>query len=154
MKTIYKFSLMSLLGLVMFNSCSQDLLETSPTTAIATNEIAQSSAKAIAAIDGMYRFMYSTGYTTDWETEEFGLAALNLSGDLMGEDHIQAKSGSGWFYYDYLYDVKGDYSHNAGRPYAVWNFFYTLIANANYITAAEKTMQGSESDVNYVVGQA
>lgn len=154
MKTIYKFSLMSLLGLVMFNSCSQDLLETSPTTAIATNEIAQSSAKAIAAIDGMYRFMYSTGYTTSWEHEEFGLSALNLTADLMGEDHIQAKSGSGWFYYDYLYDVKGDYTHNAGRPYAVWNFFYTLISNANYITAAEKTMQGSESDVNYVVGQA
>ena len=145
---------MSSLGMVMFNSCSQDLLETSPTTAIATNEIAQSSGKAIAAIDGMYRLMYSTGYTSNWEHEEFGLSALNLTADLMGEDHIQAASGSGWFYYDYLYDVKGDYSHDAGRPYAVWNFFYTLIANANYITAAEKTMEGTASDVNYIVGQA
>lgn len=153
MKRIYKFSLISLLGMIMFNSCSQDLLETSPTTAIATNEIAQSSGKAIAAIDGMYRLLYSTGYTSDWEHEEFGLAALNLTADLMGEDHVMAKTGSGWFWYDYCYNIKSDYTHNAGRPYAVWNFFYTLISNANYITAADK-MEGSPSDVNYVRGQA
>ena len=154
MKTIYKFSLMSLLSLVMFNSCSQDLLETSPTTAIATNEISQSSGKALAAINGMYRLLYRTGYTSGWEHEEFGLSALNLTADLMGEDHIMSKSGSGWFWYDYCYNVKSDYTNTAGRPYAVWNFFYTLIANANYITNAEETMEGDPSDVQYVVGQA
>lgn len=154
MKTIYKFSLMGLLSVAMFTSCSEDLMETSPTTAIATNEIAQSSGKAMAAINGMYRLFYTYGYTTAWEHEEFGLSALNLTADLMGEDHVMAKSGSGWFWYDYCYNVKGDYTNTAGRPYGVWNFFYTLIANANYITAAEETMEGDPSDVKYVVGQA
>lgn len=154
MKAIYKYTLMSLLGVGMFTACSEDLLETSPTTAIATNEMALSSSKAISAIDGMYRLFYTYGYTSQWESEEFGLTAFNLTADLMGDDHIQSKSGSGWFYYDYRYDVKGDYTHNGGRPYGVWNFFYTLIANANYITAAEETMEGDPSEVKYVVGQA
>ncbi|MBQ7427258.1 MAG: RagB/SusD family nutrient uptake outer membrane protein [Prevotella sp.] len=154
MNAIYKYTLMSLLGIALLTACSEDRLETSPSTAVATGEMTLSSSKAIAAIDGMYRFLYMYGYTSGWQHEEFGLSAINLAADLMGEDHIQAKSGSGWFYYDYLYDVKGDFSHNQGRPYGVWNFFYTLISNANYVTSAEDTMEGSSDDVKYVVGQA
>jgi SusD family. len=154
MKAIYKYTLMSLLGVGMFTACSEDLLETSPTTAVATNEMTQNSSKAISAIEGIYRFFYTYGYTSGWEAEEFGLSALNLTADLMGEDHIQSKGGSNWFWYDYRYDVKYDFTHNAGRPYAVWNFFYTAISNANYVTAAETTMEGDPSDVKYVVGQA
>ncbi len=154
MKAIYKYTLLSLLGMGMFTACSEDLLETSPTTAVATNEMTLNSSKAISAIEGIYRLFYTTGYTSGWEHEEFGLSALNLTADLMGEDHIQNKSGSGWFYYDYRYDVKGDFTHNQGRPYGVWNFFYTAISNANYVTAAETTMEGDPSDVKYVVGQA
>ena len=154
MKAIYNYILMSLLGLVMLTACSEERLETSPSTAVATGEMTTSSSSAIAAIDGMYRFLYVTGYTSGWQHEEFGLSAINLAADLMGEDHIMAKSGSGWFYYDYVFDVKGDFTHNQGRPYGVWNFFYTLISNANYVTAAEETMEGDPEDVNYVLGQA
>ncbi len=154
MKKIFKYTLMGLLGVMMLSACSEDRLETTPSTAVATGSMSQSSSQAIAAIDGIYRFMYSTGYTSGWEHEEFGITAINLAADLMGEDHIQSKSGSGWFYYDYQYNVKGDFTHNAGRPYGVWNFFYTIISNANYITSAEETMQGDPSDVKYVVGQA
>ena len=154
MKAIFKYTLIFLLGCVLLTACSEDLLETSPSTAVATNEMTESSSKAIAAIDGMYRFLYRTGYTSGWEHEEFGLSALNLAADLMGEDHLMAAAGSGWFWYDYLYGVKADYTNNAGRPYGVWNFFYTLISNANYVTAAEETMEGDPDDVKYVVGQA
>ena len=154
MKAIFKYTLMSVLGLGMFTACSQDRLETSPSTAVATEQMTASTGSAIAAIDGMYRLYYIYGYTTGWQHEEFGINAINLAADLMGEDHIQAKSGSGWFYYDYLYQVKGDYTNTAGRPYGVWNFFYTLIANANYVIAAENTMEGPTSDMQYVVGQA
>lgn len=154
MKVLYKYTLLSLLGIFVLTACSEDRLETSPTTAVATGEMTANTGKAIAAIDGMYRFLYVTGYTSGWEHEEFGISAINLAADLMGEDHIQAKSGSGWFYYDYLYEVKADFSHNQGRPYGVWNFFYTLISNANYVIAAEETMSGDASDVKYIVGQA
>ncbi len=154
MKAIFKYTLVSFLGLSLLSACSEDLLETSPTTAVETASLMGSTDKALTALNGMYRFMYTTGYTSGWEAEEFGLAALNLTADVMGEDHIMAKSGSGWFWWDYRYVVKSDFTHNAGRPYAIWNFFYTLIANANYIIAAKDVMEGETSDVNYIVGQA
>ena len=154
MKAILKYSFIGLLGMGMFTSCSEDQLETSPSTAVATGEMTNSAGSAIAAMDGIYRLLYCTGYTTSWEHEENGLTAINLAADVMGEDHIMQAGGSGWFWYDYRYQVKGDYTNTAGRPYGVWNFFYTLIANANYVTAAENTMEGYPSDVKYVVGQA
>ena len=150
MKAIYKYTLMGLLGATMLTACSDDQLDTTPSTSVATEKMTGSAGSAIAAIDGIYRTMYTTGYTSGWEHEEFGLSAINLAADLMGEDHIQAKSGSGWFYYDYLYSVKGDYTHRQGRPYGVWNFFYTLIANANYVTMLaqwySRTLVGHETE--------
>lgn len=154
MKAIYKYTLIGLLGATMLTACSDDQLDTTPSTAVGTEQMTGSASSAIAAVDGMYRLFYTYGYTTNWETEEFGLAAINLAADLMGEDHVMADMGSGWFWYDYVYGVKGDYSNSAGRPYGVWNFFYQLIANANYVIAAENTMSGDPSDVKYVVGQA
>jgi hypothetical protein len=154
MKAIYKYTLMGLLGATLLTGCSDEQLDTTPSTSVATEKMTGTAASAIAAVDGMYRLLYTYGYTSSWETEEFGLASINLAADLMGEDHIMAAAGSGWFWYDYLYGVKGDFGNNAGRPYGVWNFFYTLIANANYVIAAENTMEGDPSDVKYVVGQA
>ena len=154
MKALYKYSFIGLLGLAAFTSCSEDQLETSPSTAVATEKMTGTASSAIAAMDGIYRLLYSTGYTDGWEHEENGLTAINLAADVMGEDHIMQKSGSGWFWYDYRYQVKSDYTHKQGRPYGVWNFFYQIIANANYVTTAENTMEGDPSDVKYVVGQA
>lgn len=154
MKAIYKYTLMGLLGVGMLTACSDDQLNTVPTTAVTTEDMLASADKAITLVDGMYRSMYTTGCTDGWESEEFGLAAINLAADLMGEDHIQAAAGNGWFWYDYVYGVKGDYGHDAGRPYGVWNFFYSLIGTSNYVIAAENTMEGEASDVKYVVGQA
>ena len=153
MKRIYQYAMMGLLGLAALTSCSEDLLETSPTTAVATNEMFGNTDRSISALNGIYRSFYTTGCTSGWTAEEFGYSAFVLTADLMGEDHIQQKSGSGWFWYDYQYDVKGDYTHTSGRPYGVWNFFYTTIANANYLIGAEETMAGETSDVNYIVGQ-
>ena len=153
MKSIYKFALLGLLTLGI-SSCSEDQLETTPSTSVDTEQLMGSTSKAIASLNGIYRMLYSVGYTSGWESEEMGITAFNHVADLMGEDQIQQSSGSGWFYYDYLYMVKSDYTHNAGRPYGTWNFFYTIISNANYLIAADDTMVGEEKDKNYIVGQA
>lgn len=36
----------------------------------------------------------------------------------------------------------------------MWNGYYTWISNVNYILAEEETMSGSETEKNYVLGQA
>lgn len=74
--------------------------------------------------------------------------------DVMGEDMIMNDMGSGWFWYDALYQVKDRYSSTAWRSYDLWNAYYTWVSNANYILASEETMEGAQADVNYVIGQA
>lgn len=154
MKSIYKLAFLGLLTLGIMSSCSEDLLETSPTTSVDTGQLMGSTSKAIGALNGIYRFMYTADYTSRWQHEEFGITAFNHVADLEGEDMIQQAAGSGWFWYDYQFDVKGDYTHNGGRPYGTWNFFYTIISNANYLIAADATMTGDEKEKNYIVGQA
>ena len=79
MKAIYKYTLMGLLGATMLTACSDDQLDTTPSTSVATEKMTGSAGSAIAAIDGIYRTMYTYGYTTGWEHEEFGLSAINLA---------------------------------------------------------------------------
>lgn len=64
------------------------------------------------------------------------------------------EQGQGWFYEDYRLNVHGDYSNKAGRPYSIWNFYYTIVSNVNYIIASENTMGGDPELKNSVVGQA
>jgi len=72
----------------------------------------------------------------------------------MGEDMIMNSSGNGWFWYDCTYNDKSFYARTDWRSYDLWNAFYTWISNANYILAAEETMEGTTEDKNYVLGQA
>lgn len=153
MKSLYKYAFVGLLALGM-SACSEDLLETSPTTSVDTGALMASTSKAIASLNGVYRFLYTSGYTSGWEHEETGIMSFNHVADLMGEDMIQQASGSGWFWYDYQFNVKSDFTHNAGRPYGTWNYFYTIISNVNYLIASDQTMQGDEAEKNYIVGQA
>ncbi len=149
-KILYIFSLV---GVLLLSNCS-DMLETDPTNSVSGTAIFSDAQNSLAAINGIYRLMYTGGWGTGWAAENGGLPAYILVFDIMGEDHIMDAAGSGWFWYDYAFDIWGDYSNTAGRQYQTWNFFYTLISNANYIIAHEGKIPGDESIANYVVGQA
>lgn len=84
----------------------------------------------------------------------FGITAYNLGAEVMGEDHIMGAAGSGWFWYDALYNVKSRYASDSWRSYDLWYAYYNWIANANYIIAAEETMGGTSDEKNYAIGQA
>lgn len=137
------------------SSCSEEALNTAPTTSISTDALYESATTALTPLNGIYRSMYTAGWSTGGNTHQcFGISAYNLAADVMGEDHIMSAQGSGWFWYDALYNVKRYYTNSSWRPYDLWNAYYTWIANANYIIDAKETMEGASSDVNYVVGQA
>ena len=140
-------------GMLTFNGCS-DELNTEPTDQVSGSQIFSDVANAEAAMNGVYRFLYTAGWSSNWGTENCGQTGIQLLADLMAEDHVQYAQGQGWFYEDYRLNVHGDFSNTAGRPYSVWNFYYTIISNVNYIIAAEETMAGEPSAVNNLVGQA
>lgn len=144
----------SLLGVLCNFSCSDSVLDTDPTDRVSGTTIFSSAENALTAVNGIYRLLYSGNWGSAWESENGGLPAYILTFDLMAEDHVMDASGSGWFWYDYIYNNWGDYSSTAGHQYQMWNFFYTLIANANYILVNEGNLEGDENTANYVIGQA
>lgn len=140
-------------GAVFFSSCS-DELETNPTNKVSGPVIFDNATSAETALNGIYRTLYVAGWSQNWATENNGITSIILLADLMAEDHLMKEQGQGWFYEDYRLNVRADYIHKSGRSYAVWNFFYTIISNTNYILANETTMGGAPADVKNVIGQA
>lgn len=146
--------ILSLIGGMFLYNCSDSVLDTAPTESVSGTDVFSSAENALSAVNGIYRLMYTGEWGGDWEPENGGLPAFLLAFDLLGEDHVMDAAGSGWFWYDYVFDNWGDYSHNAGRQYQMWNFFYTLISNANYILANEAEFEEEADMSNYVMGQA
>lgn len=154
MKKLFKYMFVGLMGCATLSSCLDDALETSPTDSMSGEGLLSNANSALVPLNGIYRSMY-TAFSTSGNTHQcFGISAYNLMADVMGEDMIMNDMGSGWFWYDALYQVKDRYSSTAWRSYDLWNAYYTWVSNANYILASEETMEGAQADVNYVIGQA
>lgn len=140
--------------LTLATACSEDQLETSPTTAVSGSTMTQSSDAAMIALNGIYRSMYTSGWSTTGNTHQcFGISAYTLCADVMGDDHIMAAQGNGWFWFDARYNVKARYTSSAWRSYDLWFAFYQWISNANYLIAMDE--EGlTDVDKMYVLGQA
>ncbi|MEJ5055021.1 RagB/SusD family nutrient uptake outer membrane protein [Sphingobacterium sp. MYb382] len=150
-KILYASALALTLGL---SSCSKDFLETSPTDRVDAGTLLTTVQGAQVAMDGVYRMLYSSGWTTANTSQNFGIMSTKVYTSLMGEDFLQDAQGSGWFYFDYKYDVRSRFSSTSFRSYATWNFYYTLISNANYILGAESTITGDANAIKNVMAQA
>ena len=155
MKNKLIYILIGIMSLFVLSSCSEDSLETIPTDSMSGAGLMANANSALVPLNGIYRSMYTAGWSTTGNTHQcFGITAYNLMADVMGEDMIMAAQGSGWFWFDAIYNVKTRFATTTWRSYDLWNAYYKWVANANYIIAAEETMGGLPSEVNYVIGQA
>ncbi len=152
MKKIFAF--LSVVALFTFAGCNKSYLETEPTDRVSGPTIFADAETAMTAINGIYRLFYTGEWGPGWEAENGGLPAIILTMDVKGEDHVMDGQGSGWFYYDYAYNTYGDYTDARGHQCQIWNFFYTVISNVNYVLANEETLEGDPDYKNYVLGQA
>ena len=149
------YILLALAGLGSSVSCNPDMLDTNPTDRISGTTLLNTTEGGFQALNGSIRMLWQWGWTTSGNQHQcVGPQGYNLMADLMGEDMIMAAMGNGWFWYDYLYSVKDMWTSSAWRSYDLWNYYYTLISNVNYIINAQETMEGSESDRNYIIGNA
>ena len=155
MKKLFKYMFVGTLACGMLASCAEDSLETSPTTSMSGTSLMANGNAALVPLNGIYRSMYTAGWSTGGNTHQcFGISAYNLMAEVMGDDFIMGAQGSGWFWYDCVYNVKGRYTTTSWRSYDLWNAYYTWISNANYILAAEETMEGTSEERGYALGQA
>ena len=153
MKKIYVILLAAVLA--MTTSCKEGTLDTAPTDAVAGSTLLETTEGGYMALNGAIRWLWQWGVTVTGNAHQcIGPQGYNLMADLMGEDMVMAGQGNGWFWFDYLYDVKDAYTSGAWRPYDCWNYYYTLICQVNYIIAAAETMEGAEADVDYILGNA
>ena len=155
MKNLFKYIFVGTLACGMLASCAEDSLETAPTTSMSGTSLMATGNAALVPLNGIYRSLYYAGWSTGGNTHQcFGISAYNLMADVMGEDMVMGAQGSGWFWYDCVYNVKSRYTSSTWRPYDLWNAYYTWISNANYILAAEETMEGTSEERGYALGQA
>ena len=148
------FALMALAALSL-TACNKELLNTNPTDAVTGDTMFSDTEGAMMALNGTFRFMWQWGSTTTGNYHQcIGPQGYNLMADLMGEDFVQAAQGNGWFWYDYRYNVKSRYTASTWRSYDMWNYYYTLIANCNYILDAADQIEGDPDDIDYILGNA
>jgi hypothetical protein len=149
------FAYIAVLAVFSMTSCNDDFLDTVPTDKASGESMFSTGSAALVPLNGIYRMMYEQGWSTEFNFQQCdGISAWSLMGDVMGEDMVMKDAGSGWYWYDCIYNVKSRYTSKGWRSFDQWNGYYTLISNANYIIAAQETMGGATEDVNYVVGQA
>ena len=148
------YALMALAAL-SFTSCKSDLLDTNPTDQVSGDTMLKTTDGGYMALNGMIRYFWQWGQTTTGNYHQcFGPQSYNLMADLMGEDMVMSAQGSGWFWFDYLYNVKSRWNSTAWRSYDTWNYYYTIISNANYIINGKEGMTGSTEDIDYIIGNA
>lgn len=155
MNKILKYIFIGTLTLGFVTSCSDDQLETSPTDRVSGSTMEGSADAAMIAMNGIYRSMYTAGWSTAANTHQcFGISAYNLMADVMGDDCIMNGQGSGWFWFDAVYNVKPRYTSSAWRSYDLWNAYYAWVQNANYIIKNDANLGENDTDMKYVIGQA
>jgi starch-binding outer membrane protein, SusD/RagB family len=108
----------------LLTACSEEFLETSPTNQISDADVFKSVAGCQTVLDGVLRDMRAFRTNHD----QFGVKALDLAMDLMGEDMVAAEHH--WFGFDYKLDNN---QASYRRPLWAWSQFYRIINNVNNI---------------------
>ncbi|MDR0865916.1 MAG: RagB/SusD family nutrient uptake outer membrane protein [Candidatus Symbiothrix sp.] len=139
---------------LFFYACEEGTLDTAPTNQVSGKAIFKDVDGAQVAVNGIYRALFVPSWSVSWASENPGMLATNLAKDLHGEDHLMAAQGQGWFFYDYVFGVDGDYTTTSGRQYAQWNFYYTIVSQANYIIAQEENLVAMGAQGKDIVAQA
>lgn len=114
MKNILKYTFAGLMGCSVLTSCLDSLLDTAPTDSMAGTTLLSNANSALVPLNGIYRSMYASWSPTDNTHQSFGISSYNIMADVMGEDMIMDDMGSGWYWYDCLYNVKSRYTSSAG----------------------------------------
>lgn len=116
-----------LLAVFGLASCSEDYLETAPSSSISEADVFASISGTQTVIEGMHRYMYAFAGAHS----RFGQKSIDYTIDILGEDFFPNERGYGWFVAQYQYLTHRNIQ-NADLEY-IWAFYYDLVANANMI---------------------
>jgi starch-binding outer membrane protein, SusD/RagB family len=148
MKKILYIFLSLTATLLIVVSCSKDYLNTFPTDQIGSEKALETTANAMASLNGIHRQMYS-----QWANQgEAGEGSMNINRDMLGEDLVMTASGNGW--YNTTYQWIAHRSETNATAYYPWRMYYRFIANANLIINSIDNATGDPALKNAIKGEA
>ena len=136
-----------LVGLLLWSSCSEDYLDTKPTSDTATSTIFETTDNAALAINGINKLM---------TIQYLGSQGFN------GEGTIKMYYGNypGNHFYVNLPGwapiINSDYHENISSIYLYypWYYYYMIIGNANLVNTYIDDAKGTDADKQFIKAQA
>ncbi|NVJ48324.1 MAG: RagB/SusD family nutrient uptake outer membrane protein [Cytophagia bacterium] len=145
----YILSILFALAVLAVSSCSEDYLDTFPTDQLAADQVLSTVENQRAALEGMHRHMYGVGGSQD---ERAGYGNFMINYDMLGSDVVNPQRGSGWFISVYKWIEHR--SNSSSLVEHTYDYFYSMIANANNIINSIDDVEGNEDEKANIKGQA
>jgi len=142
-----KYIIIAAASLLAFTACKKDYLETTPEDSVAPATIFETTDNAKLAINGISRlmtkqYMSSQGYNGE------GTIKTHY-GTWPGNNSSRPYTG-----FNYIHNFTAYDQQNYYVDIFAWFYYYKLISNANTILAYIDDATGTDSDRNYIKGQA
>lgn len=141
-------SILIVIPVLIFSSCSKDYLETNPTDAYPSGSVFSNIAGAWSAINGIHRSLYIQYDSQD----QGGQGSIMINNDMLGDDLVMTAAGNGWFNSQYQWVTHRTTS--AGFLKYTYYFYYKIIANANMIITNIDNVDGDPAEKKIIKGQA
>ena len=136
-------------------SCDKDF-DVQDTTRLSGSEAAdlveQDPEFLASYVNGFYAWMvqYNTMGSTRASHDDYGFLSIVCNTDMMGLD-IAINGSWNWG----TYDINHDYgAYNYGRPYQLWNFFYSFIKKTNEVIDFFGSEDPTNATLRGYLGQA
>ncbi|MDR0692306.1 MAG: RagB/SusD family nutrient uptake outer membrane protein [Prevotellaceae bacterium] len=151
-KYLLSFVLLLAAGLLPV-ACSEDL-ETNPTDRVSGSTIFADEIAAQTAIEGCYTLLYQGVYVTGNLNQAEGHQSTIFAQELMGDDIVTTVT-TNWYGFDYsLLYTRQIQIDDWSRSHNIWNMYYTLISNVNYIIAEDGNIGSNGNAAKDIVAQA
>lgn len=150
MKKIKILASALLIGSMLFTtSCNDDYLDTTPTDAVDESQVLSTADGLMAAINGMHRNMYVRQKSSQGQN---GYTSQMIIADVLGEDVVYPSTGNGWFVAQMRWQDTNN--ANSGSTAYTWDFWYSMIKNANKIIVKGANATGEEKTKEKAFGEA
>lgn len=143
-----KKSLYILLVLTLMMGCEPNFLDTQPTDAVSADQIFLTTENALTSLNGIHRALnLQFGHQG-----QGGEGAAMIIRDMLGEDLVNTSLGNGFYISVYRWNT--NVSETSSDVQFIWEYYYTIISNANMIIANIDNASGPKADIDVIKGQA
>ncbi|MDH6341803.1 hypothetical protein M2134_000659 [Parabacteroides sp. PM6-13] len=148
MKSIIKLVTLSFIATLLFASCNDDYMDTTPTRSTDYETIFHDTKGAKMAINGMARLMVNQLHSTQTSCGEGTIKFLH--GEYTGE-HFSRPRLTGWYTVMNATFMDSNTSYYDRYP---WSYYYMLIGNANLFLANIDKAEGTDAERQFLKAQA